>query len=250
MASSTQWHYATADGQQRGPVDADELRRLAAGGAVSPQTLVWTDGMADWQPAGAVPALGIGNGGGGGAVAAYSPPAAAPAATIAYSSPNAGDVLFTARAMQSLVDTRPWVRLVSILMFIGVALTVLGAALTLLGAAAAGSRAGAGAGAALLLPALMNLGIGVLYFFPAMYLSRYAGRIAELTAMRREDKLEQAIDAQRSFWKFVGIMIIISILLVLVVVVLMVVLGVAASSGMGGGGGGFGTPARSPAAPF
>jgi hypothetical protein len=43
------WHYA-AGGRQLGPVDDAELDRLIATGIVTPDTLVWRAGMADWQP--------------------------------------------------------------------------------------------------------------------------------------------------------------------------------------------------------
>ncbi|MGC4030584.1 MAG: DUF4190 domain-containing protein [Tepidisphaeraceae bacterium] len=47
-------YYFSIDGtNQQGPVDADGLR--AAG--VTPATMVWSEGMTDWQPAGTVPAL-------------------------------------------------------------------------------------------------------------------------------------------------------------------------------------------------
>jgi uncharacterized RDD family membrane protein YckC len=43
------WYYAKND-QQVGPVSRDELERRAGQGMVSPEDLVWTDGLADWQP--------------------------------------------------------------------------------------------------------------------------------------------------------------------------------------------------------
>ena len=63
----TPWHMAE-NGQARGPLTLDELRRAAAAGRLRPETLVWTPGMAQWTPAGQVPEL-------GGALAA-APPAA------------------------------------------------------------------------------------------------------------------------------------------------------------------------------
>jgi uncharacterized membrane protein YhaH (DUF805 family) len=47
-----EWYYA--QGQERkGPVDEGALRALADAGVVTPETLVWREGMADWEPAGA-----------------------------------------------------------------------------------------------------------------------------------------------------------------------------------------------------
>ncbi|MFP4139656.1 MAG: SPFH domain-containing protein [Planctomycetota bacterium] len=46
--------YAAIDGQQVGPLDLNALRQQAAAGKVTPQTLVWKQGMANWTPAGQV----------------------------------------------------------------------------------------------------------------------------------------------------------------------------------------------------
>jgi hypothetical protein len=51
-----QWYYSRG-GQQAGPVTVEELRGLLTNGQVAPTDLVWTEGMANWQPAGQVPAL-------------------------------------------------------------------------------------------------------------------------------------------------------------------------------------------------
>jgi hypothetical protein len=48
--------------------------------------------------------------------------------------------------------------------------------------------------------------VALLYFFPAMYLYRYASGIARLREAGRVDDLDAALDAQRAFWKFVGIL--------------------------------------------
>ncbi|HZV33999.1 MAG TPA: RDD family protein [Verrucomicrobiae bacterium] len=44
------WYYVNAAGQQAGPVDDAALDSLAASGAVHAETLVWTEGMPNWQP--------------------------------------------------------------------------------------------------------------------------------------------------------------------------------------------------------
>jgi membrane protease subunit (stomatin/prohibitin family) len=50
-------YFAAINGQQAGPFDVNNLRQQAAGGQVTPQTLVWKQGMANWAPAGQVPEL-------------------------------------------------------------------------------------------------------------------------------------------------------------------------------------------------
>src|SRR5690242_12133034 len=45
------WYYVE-DGKQAGPVDDAQLQQLAQSGKVLPETLVWREGMANWEPFG------------------------------------------------------------------------------------------------------------------------------------------------------------------------------------------------------
>ena len=49
--------YVVQNGQQTGPFNTDTLRQLAQSGGLTRDTLVWTDGMANWQAAGQTAAL-------------------------------------------------------------------------------------------------------------------------------------------------------------------------------------------------
>jgi hypothetical protein len=51
-----EWYYAQ-QGQQRGPVDGGQLKKLAAAGTLAPTDLVWREGMADWKPASEIKGL-------------------------------------------------------------------------------------------------------------------------------------------------------------------------------------------------
>jgi hypothetical protein len=55
------WYFAS-QGQQQGPLSEAQLRELIATGKVTPETLVWTEGMANWQKAGDIPGLLAGRG--------------------------------------------------------------------------------------------------------------------------------------------------------------------------------------------
>lgn len=46
----TQWYYADAAGTQQGPIDTETLLARYAAGEVQPATLVWREGLPDWQP--------------------------------------------------------------------------------------------------------------------------------------------------------------------------------------------------------
>lgn len=54
--SERTWFYA-AHGQQQGPFPEAQLRSLIANGTITPDTLLWTDGMAGWQRAEEIPGL-------------------------------------------------------------------------------------------------------------------------------------------------------------------------------------------------
>jgi uncharacterized RDD family membrane protein YckC len=43
------WYYAL-NGQQQGPVSELDLSQLVASGTINGATLIWSDGLADWQP--------------------------------------------------------------------------------------------------------------------------------------------------------------------------------------------------------
>src|SRR4051812_26878133 len=49
--------FVASGGKQEGPYSESAFRDLIGSGAVTPDTLVWTDGMAEWQRAGDVPGL-------------------------------------------------------------------------------------------------------------------------------------------------------------------------------------------------
>jgi hypothetical protein len=54
--SNRSWFFAS-QGQQQGPFPEAQLREFIARGTVGADTLVWTEGMADWQKAAEIPGL-------------------------------------------------------------------------------------------------------------------------------------------------------------------------------------------------
>ena len=54
-------------------------------------------------------------------------------------------------------------------------------------------------------PLFVYLIFAAIYVIPAIYLHRYASRLKRLMLVRTPEMLEQAIEAQKSFWKFVGL---------------------------------------------
>jgi len=79
----SQWYYVHG-GDRQGPVERESLDSLVRSGGLSPDDLVWGEGMADWKPAREVPGLF------GAAPAATQPPVADPANPYASPASMAG----------------------------------------------------------------------------------------------------------------------------------------------------------------
>jgi GYF domain 2/RDD family len=84
-----QWHFNDS-GEQRGPVTAEEIRSLLENRKIQADTLVWSQGMADWKPAGSISEFQI---------SPYAPPASDSADGIDWSG-----------YVPSGSQARPWVR--------------------------------------------------------------------------------------------------------------------------------------------
>jgi|SRR5687767_6322232 hypothetical protein len=215
-----QWFYIH-DGQRQGPIPQEELEQILRDGRLGGADLVWSAGLTGWVPAEQVPALAgaVGRGGESSqsnwvmpvtpgdadASTAQAPapaPAPVPAEPLAYRSPQVTPVMATERALDLLRQTRPWARIVAIMLFVL-------AGLCLLIGCVGGIAAIASTRSSHALVVLIYLPFAALYLAPALYVHRYASRISALLFGRREHDLEAALEAQKSFWKFTGIMIIV-----------------------------------------
>ena len=129
-----------------------------------------------------------------------------------YRTPRPPDTI-TPGMLDALRKTKPWVRFLGILGFVMVGLILL-AAIGMLGVALfMGTTSGAD-GYMLAGLSVLYLAMAVLYIFPARYLYRYASAIE--TALKSPSKslpIEQALQHQKSFWKFAGIITLVTILL-------------------------------------
>lgn len=131
--------------------------------------------------------------------------------------------------LAQLAGTKPWVRFMSVLMFLGAGFMLLMAlVMVVMGSSiAALSKTGTGA-----LPAGMMTGIAILYallagiyIYPALKLWKYASNIGALLLSSSMLDLEAALSQQRSFWKFLGIMIIAIFVLYFVIIIAVVAFG-------------------------
>jgi hypothetical protein len=72
--------------------------------------------------------------------------------------------------------------------------------------------------------------LGLLYIYPALKLWRYASGINVLARVQDSTSLHAALDEQRAFWKFIGIMILVILSLYLLIIVVALVGGLLAAS--------------------
>ncbi len=71
--------------------------------------------------------------------------------------------------------------------------------------------------------------LAFVYIFPALKLWKYANRIGSLGATRSVADLDAALNEQRSFWKFIGVMAAIMISIYLVAIIGFVAFGASAA---------------------
>lgn len=112
--------------------------------------------------------------------------------------------------IEPLRRTKGWARFLSVLGYIGSALMILGGIGMIAGAAmggmAAGGKSGLYAGVPLGIMGAIYIVMSLLYVVPAVLLGRYATRIGGLMQRQTELDLIATLDAQRAFWKFVGVL--------------------------------------------
>ncbi len=147
-------------------------------------------------------------------------PYSSPQANLFGSSSSGGGI--TPGVLLQLQKTKPWVRFFSVMMFLGAGFMILAAVVMGVMGAAFGSVALEGKGS----PAMQaGFGVGlaaiygvmaVLYIYPGIKLWKYADRIRDLQNSQDSAMLEAALNEQRAFWKYTGVMIIVMISLYIV----------------------------------
>jgi predicted Zn finger-like uncharacterized protein len=129
----------------------------------------------------------------------YSPGNVAPQSPFAGSGAPAAQM--TPRAIEALAATRPWVLFISILGMIGAGIYILGGLVQI----AIGLNGHAEA---------IGLGFGMavgsfLMFLPGWYLLQYARSLGRFVGAYDSGSLEDAMVAQRSYWRLIGIMVLV-----------------------------------------
>lgn len=127
-----------------------------------------------------------------------------------------GGVSVSRRTIEILEQTRPWVRLIGVLCWIGVVVLGIAVAVMIVGALTGGAPE-------MFLMALLYVVMLVIYIYVAKSLTGYAGKIGDLAETENVHDLEGALEHQKTFWRIVGI----ATAAYLVIVILFVAFGVA-----------------------
>lgn len=138
----------------------------------------------------------------------------------------------TPAILQSLAGTKPWVRLCSVMGFIGAGFMILGGIVMMVSGAALGlsNQQTAGLAGMPVVIGVMYLVFSLLYLIPSIKLWKYGSAIYRLLSTNSVADLENAMEQQRGFWKFVGIMILIMLVFMVVAIVGGALVGAAAAS--------------------
>lgn len=158
-------------------------------------------------------------------------PYSTPAANLYGAASGSGADAVSPGTIAVLAGTKPWVRFMSVMLWLGVAFTLLGAVMmggmAILGmsnAAIAPPPFGATGMGAL---AVLYVVMACVYVYPAVKLWSYATQIGRLGASRTVADLDAALTEQRRFWKFVGVAFITLMSLYAVAIIGMIAAGAA-----------------------
>lgn len=105
--------------------------------------------------------------------------------------------------IEHLRATKPWVRFMSIMMFISVGFMFLAGLAMMFMSSPMGGRGPQFFGPVM---GIVYFVLGGLYLAPAFFLHQYASAIQDLLRGGGDVAMETALGSQKSFWRFVGIL--------------------------------------------
>lgn len=149
------------------------------------------------------------------------------------------ELQFTPVAQGFLKEIAKWASFLSVMGFIFIGFLVLGALAMFAvgGAMGAGDMQGMGGmgmmgmlGGATL--GVIYLVIAVLYFFPVMYLFKFASNAKKALSGNNTEQLTASIENLKSHYKFIGILTIVGIVFYVVIFIVAIIAGIGAASGM------------------
>lgn len=197
--SSQAWYYVS-QGTQQGPVERAQLEAMFASGQLAPTTHVWTEGMGQWAPARTISGL-----------VPETKPAAEPVRTSASSAAYVreardatGDTVLSPGVVSALVGSYAWVMFIAIMIYLYAAVGVVAALMSIILGAKANNPI-------LISYGLISLVSAVVYGVGGLMLNIYCNRMSKVQVQRDEASLETALLALKTFWVYIGILLIIGL---------------------------------------
>jgi len=145
------------------------------------------------------------------------------------------ELQLTQQAQDFLKETAKWAMFLSILGFIGLAFMLLGG----LAMFAAGSAIDSASGDMGMMGAFPSSVLGaiylimaILYFFPVMYLFKFASNTKQAISDRNSEMLTNSLGSLKSHYKFVGILAIVMIVTYIVGIIVAISVFAGAAAGM------------------
>lgn len=236
---SNQW-FCQRDGKRYGPATLEKIQEWVRAGRVTAEDLVTDNPAEPVRPARTFPQLfpqstdsaafaataGTAATAPQVAVPVAAPVTATPTAAsqhVAYQSLGGGGIAVGAAGVASLRKARFWMLLMAIVGFVVAGIMALGG--LCVGGSAFVSRV-----YLMLIAVPIYIVGGALYFFAAWLLMKYTKHLNAATSSGDSVELDRAFAAQHSFWRYVGILMIISLVVGLLGTALPFFLASAASS--------------------
>ena len=120
------------------------------------------------------------------------------------------ELKITNHMIDSMRSTRPWAMFLSIVGFISVGFMVLGGMIIMVVGSVLPQEFN---GFPAVVMGAVYIVMSFFYLVPSIYLFRYSSAIGRFLDSMTEAEMETALSSQKSFWKFVGIVVIIMFVL-------------------------------------
>jgi hypothetical protein len=138
----------------------------------------------------------------------------------------------TSTMLNYLKEASPWLRFVGVLGFISCgSLVLFGVIFVIISIATSGYMDDFG-NVPIWLLSPFYIALGAFYFFPSRFIFLFGTKINKYLYSNSDDDLEQAFKNNKSLWKFIGILCIVSLATIPFVMIVMTVIGVIAAAGM------------------
>lgn len=203
--SAATWYYAY-QGREQGPIDFNTLASMFSSRQLAPETEVWSQGMINWTQAQNVPGL--------------VPPQAPTKSSMGVSSYSTESVRseteqVSAATIRALTDSRPWVAFIAIIGFLYALLTLLSGVFQLIVGARSGVFPVTASG-------LTTIVMSLVIAFGAWLLVSFGSAISNVERSRREASLVRALSTLKSFWVYIGVVLIVILTFVILGVILVI----------------------------